>query len=127
VFGTVLTGCGTAHSPLEGTEWRLVSWTLSSLYAPQFNITARFAGGMVSGFSGVNEYSGPCRARADGAFMAGFVTSTLKAGPEAAKRAEGAYLALLREATSFRLEGDTLTFYDANGNVSLIFERLQPE
>jgi heat shock protein HslJ len=44
------------------------------------------------------------------------------AGPEPAMRAEGAYLTLLGQARSYRVEADRLTLFDAGGNESLFFE-----
>ncbi|MFU8891291.1 MAG: META domain-containing protein [Anaerosomatales bacterium] len=36
-------------------------------------------------------------------------------------RAEAAYMELLRAAATYRLDGTTLTLYDASGNESLLF------
>ena len=52
-------GCERGQSALEGTQWRLTEWTLSSLDPRDFEITAEFADGEVSGHSGVNSYGGP--------------------------------------------------------------------
>jgi hypothetical protein len=43
---------------VEGTQWRLTEWTLSSLNPRDFDITAEFADGKVSGHGGVNSYGG---------------------------------------------------------------------
>jgi heat shock protein HslJ len=111
---------------LEGSQWRLSEWTLSSLAAGDFNITADFAGGQISGRSGVNAYSGPVTLGADGSFAVGRLRSTLIAGTEPAMRAESAYLTLLGQARSWKIANGKLTLYDAGGNESLIFGRLEP-
>ena len=54
-----LVGCSRGVSELDGTQWKLTEWTLSSLRPGDFNITARFADGQISGHSGVNTYGGP--------------------------------------------------------------------
>lgn len=118
----VVAGCARGQHELDGTQWRLTEWTLSSLSAADFDITARFADGQVSGRSGVNNYGGSYRAGADKAFSVGPLASTEMAGPEPAMRAEGAYLLLLEQARSYRLVSGRLTLLDAGGNVSLVFE-----
>ena len=44
------------------------------------------------------------------------------AGPEPAMRAEGAYLKLLGQASSYKVVASQLILYDKGGNESLIFE-----
>ncbi len=126
-----LAGCGQAGGPLDGTSWRLVGWTLSSLHPLDFTITARFAEGRISGSAGVNSYGGPYKtgpgpltggSGAGDAFAAGPLAVTAMAGPEPAMRAEKAYLTLLGQARSFQVTGGRLTLYDQGGNESLLFE-----
>jgi len=117
-----LVGCARGRGELDGTQWRLTEWTLSSLSPAEFNITAKFADGQVSGHSGVNTYGGPYTADARGNFKVGLLASTEMAGPEPAMRAEGAYLTLLGQAKSYRVDAGRLTLLDAGGNESLIFE-----
>lgn len=115
-------GCSSADTALDGTRWRLSSWTLDSLNPADFTITAEFDGERISGNSGVNTYGGPYSLGPGATFSAGPLSSTLMAGPEPAMRAEGAYLTLLGQAESFKAEGSVLTLYDGAGNGSLIFE-----
>lgn len=122
----VLGGCERGASELDGTQWRLAEWTLSSLSPHDFSITAEFAGGNVSGHSGVNTYGGPYTVGARHGFAAGPLASTEMAGPEPAMRAEGAYLTLLAQARSYRLDAGRLTLFDAGGNESLIFDGVMP-
>lgn len=125
IFPIALAGaaaCRPARGPLEGTRWKLVAWTLSSLYPGDFTLTAAFSGGKITGHSAVNSYGGPYKAGPDGAFSVGPLESTLMAGPQDAMRAERAYLTLLAQARSYKLAGDTLTLYDQGGNESLIFQ-----
>jgi heat shock protein HslJ len=122
-----LAGCAATAAPsLEGSQWRLSEWTLSSLAASDFNISAAFANGEISGRSGVNAYSGPVTLGADGSFAIGRLRSTLMAGPEPAMRAESAYLTLLGQARTWKIANGKLTLYDAGGNESLIFGRAGP-
>ncbi|MEO6063354.1 MAG: META domain-containing protein [Thermoflexales bacterium] len=122
-----LPGCAAPAGPsLEGSQWRLSDWTISSLAASEFNITATFANGQISGRSGVNTYSGPVTVGADGAFAIGRLRSTLMAGTEPAMRAESAYLTLLGQAGTWKIANEKLTLYDPGGNESLIFGRAGP-
>jgi len=114
--------CSREHSELDGTQWALTEWTLSSLSPRDFSITARFADGTIAGHSGVNSYGGPYELGPRRAFAVGQLASTQMAGPEPAMRAEGAYLTLLGQAKSYRLSSGRLTLFDAGGNESLIFE-----
>jgi len=107
---------------LEGVQWRLTESSISSTDLGAAGITATFSKGTVSGFSGVNTYSGSCTAKADGAFQTGPLASTEMAGPEALMRAESAYLVLLASARRYRRGGTILTLFGAGDNELLIFE-----
>ena len=117
-----LVGCLRGDAELDETQWRLTEWTVSSLDARDFDVSARFADGKISGHSGVNSYGGPYASGPGRAFSVGQIASTEMAGPEPAMRAEGAYLALLGQARSYRVEAGRLTLFDAGGNESLMFE-----
>jgi heat shock protein HslJ len=116
-----LVACSSRGSPLDGTQWRLSEWTLSSLNPADFTITATFADGQISGNSGVNTYSGPYTLGPDAAFSAGPFVATQMAGSEPATRAETAYLTLLGQATSYEMVDGKLTLFDKGGNESLGF------
>jgi len=118
----LLVGCAREQSALEGTQWRLTEWTLSSLSPRDFDITAEFTDGSVSGHGGVNRYGGPYTTGSRHSFKVGTITSTEMAGSASAMRAEGAYLTLLGQARSYRVDAGRLTLFDAAGNESLIFE-----
>ena len=122
-LGVVACGSGPSSHALDGTSWRLSGWTLDSISPDQFTITAAFAHGRVSGSSAVNTYGGPYTTGPGSAFRVGQLASTEMAGTELAMRAEGAYIALLTAARSYKLAGGALTLYDAHGNESLIFRR----
>jgi heat shock protein HslJ len=132
VFAAALTGCTAADTPqagslpagstLEGTKWKLVGWTIDSVDPATVTITATFAGGQISGNSGVNSYSGPCTLGPGGAFSVGPLAATQMAGPEPAMHAEAVYLTLLGQAASYTVADGTLTLRDKGGNESLIFE-----
>jgi heat shock protein HslJ len=117
-------GCGGPaedDAALDGTQWRLTGWSLSSLDPNDFTITATFADSQVSGTSAVNSYSGPYTTGPGSAFSTGDLASTNMAGAEPAMRAETAYFKLLGEAASYRLDGSTLALHDADGQESLVF------
>ena len=119
-------GSGSEPATLVGTSWSLSGWTLSSLDPNDFTITAEFAEGKISGKSAVNTYFGPYTEGPGDAFSVGELAGTMMAGPEPDMRAEGAYLKLLSEAKSYKLDGGGLTLFDQNGNESLIFEAAAP-
>jgi len=115
-------GCASAGSTLDGTQWKLTGWTLSSLAASDFAISAKFAGWQISGNGGVNSYSGRYEVGPGDSFSVGPLASTRMAGPEPAMRAESGYMQLLEQAKSYKLADGKLTLYDAGGNESLSFE-----
>ena len=121
LLSAVVAGCTRGGDPLEGTQWRLSEWTVSSLSPADFTITAAFADGTISGRSGVNSYSGPYETGSGGSFSAGPLASTEIAGPKPAMRAEGAYLTLLTQARSYELAEGRLTLFDGSGNESLVY------
>jgi heat shock protein HslJ len=114
-------GSGADVATLDGTAWSLSGWTLSSLDPADFTITAQFADGKISGKSAVNNYSGPYTEGPGDAFSVGQLVSSMMAGPEPDMRAEQAYLTLLAQAASYKVDGGKLTLFDANGNESLTF------
>jgi len=116
----LLAACASTSSPrLDAHAWRLTAWSVSSLAATDFAITARFADGGVTGRSAVNTYRGTATIGPGNAIAFGPMITTRMAGPEPAMRAESAYLALLASATSYALDDGRLTLADAGGNVVL--------
>jgi predicted secreted protein len=109
------------ESPLDGTAWRLAGWSVSSLNPADFEITASFKEGRISGKAAVNSYSGPYTIGANGSLAVGMIMRTLMAGSGPAMQAEGLYFQLLAQARVYRLTGGGLTLLDANGNELLIF------
>jgi heat shock protein HslJ len=117
-----LVACSLAADPLNGTQWKLVGWTISSIDPATVTITAKFADGRISGNGGVNSYNGPYKVGSDSTFSAGPLVVTRMAGSEPAMRAEGVYLTLLAQARSCKIADGRLRLYDKGGNESLIFE-----
>jgi heat shock protein HslJ len=121
-LGALLAACATSPAPrLDGTTWRLSAWSVSSLRADEFEITARFADGGVSGRSAVNTYTGAVTIGPGNAIAFGPMATTRMAGPEPAMRAEGIYLRLLGDARSWSIDDGKLTLRDAKGNDRLVF------
>lgn len=118
-------GCaGDSNSfALDGTAWRLTSWSVNSASATDFEITLSFDDGVAGGQAPVNSYGGPYEARPDGTFRADSISSTLMAGEERANSAEAAYLSLLQQVGRYAVDGDELTLSDSRGNQVLVFER----
>ena len=122
-MGFVVSGCSGAKS-LDGTEWELTGWTVSSIDPVSVSITARFDDGQISGSSGVNIYGGPVKAGRGESFAAGPLAATEMAGSALEMRAESLYLTLLAQARFYQVTDTTLTLRDGGGNESLIFSRV---
>lgn len=97
---------------------------MSSVDPASTGITAAFADGRISGYAGVNRYSGAYSVSARDRFRAERINATSRASIDETKmRAESAYLALLDDARSLKVDAQRLVLHDANGNETLAFER----
>lgn len=122
-----LTGCEgliPGSSPLARTQWKLSSWSESSLDPSQFTITANFDDSTIFGTSAINSYSGSYIATASHCFSVGDLQMTLMGGSEEAMQAESIYFQLLQEAGKYTLNQTTLTLFDSFGNELLIFSKM---
>jgi heat shock protein HslJ len=125
----MLSGCATAKpgaasdaGDLTGVEWTLSSASVSSADLGAAGITATFDGTKVSGFSGVNQYSGPYTAGKDGSFKVGEIAGTLMAGEPAAMAAEQAYLAALATCDTYKVADGKLTLFTGKQE-TLVYEQ----
>lgn len=132
----VMAGCSAPSDPepeapaadptaLEGVEWVLTGTSVADVDSKVIGITAAFKDGQISGFSGVNTYSGPYKAGEDGSFDAGPLASTLIAGPEPAASTEVAFLKLVDAADKFAAADGKLTLTIPSGD-TLEFEAVEP-
>lgn len=113
---------GSARTPLEST---IGDWTLTQLAGDDgarlpANETARptlsiDGDGLVSGFSGVNRYTGSLSldALAQGQFSLGPVATTRMAGPPEAMDLESQFLETLSRVDAYGVEGDVLVLEGA--------------
>jgi inhibitor of cysteine peptidase len=113
-------GNDAVSSSLEGTQWKLAAWSASSLNPADFNISAAFANGQISGRSAVNLYSGSYSA-ANGAFSVGMLTMTLMASDENSMRAESLYHELLAQARHYHIASGQLVLANEANQDLLIF------
>jgi heat shock protein HslJ len=119
---TLLAACGSASDAGDptGVEWTLKEGS-GDTDMTRVGITARFEDGQLSGFSGVNQYSGPYTIDESGSFEAGPFAATLMAGPEPLMKAEQAYLKLLEGCDSYSVKNGTLTL-STDGEDTLVYE-----
>jgi heat shock protein HslJ len=119
----IVVGCGSSASnetpDLDGSSWRLSSWSVSSQDPADFTITAAFKDGTIAGNAAVNTYNGSYTVGPNDAFSAGPLATTKMAGPEADMQAETTYLQLLEAAKTCAVDGEELVLFDADGNESL--------
>jgi heat shock protein HslJ len=109
---------------LDGTAWRLVASSVSATDLGAAGITASFDDGRIGGSGGVNSYGATYTLGRAGSISVGDIESTLMAGSDEANAAEAAYFALLPQAASYEIAGETLTLVDSGGGEILIFERV---
>lgn len=121
-----ISGCARKQSvSLERTEWKLVSWSISSVKADAYEITASFDDETISGKSAVNSYSSQYSIDGDQISFTPFV-STEMAGPEDAMNAETKFFGLMEQVKTLKVEGIKLILMDENKNELLVFQMTSP-
>jgi len=119
-------GCehdGEDSTSLAGTDWRLQAWSVSSLDASHFTITATFDDSRISGTTAINSYSGAYSATTGGDFSVGTLYMTEMAGSDDEMRAERLYFELLEQARRYTVNETTLTLFDGGSNELLVFTK----
>ena len=112
--------------PLVGTDWVLDSYStggdaISSVIAGA-TVTAKFsADGNVTGNAGCNLYGGQYSLEGENFSVSSLYSTLMYCGTPGVMEQESAYLALLGNASSYRIEGDRLTLTDAAGTDFLFF------
>jgi len=142
VAALLLAGC-TSSGPVQpgpggdiGADPAGTSWVLSSMLdtngsmagvPSQPPVTLEFRDrGTLGGSGGCNRYGGSYQ-RNGSQVTIGQVFSTLRYCEEAGvSRRESAYLGLLGEVRMYRIEGDSLRFFDEVGKEVLVFSRASP-
>jgi heat shock protein HslJ len=134
MFGAIITvGCDsqpvwmkqevearTDPKSLGGGKWVLVSMN-SNGAIPGANLSLEFgANNAVSGFSGVNRFSGTCTT-STGQLKFGALVSTKMAGSPELMKTEQAYLAALASVRNFSLEGGLLRLNNDSGTTVVEF------
>ena len=112
-------GSGDVDPGLEGTRWELADAVADSA------VFITFSDGRLSGSSGVNRFSAPCR-YASGVLECELRTSTMMAGPPELMAQEHAVFAKLDAATGYRVGDGTLVLVDADGATLLSLIRSAP-
>lgn len=114
-------GCAAQPPGAASAEgaWKLVQLGDLHLHAGIEAPTLVVAGDEVSGFAGVNRYTG--RLADEGEFLFGPLASTRMAGPPAAMELETRYLSALQQATGWRVEEGQLRVVSGDDLVA-VFE-----
>jgi heat shock protein HslJ len=117
----LLAACGGSSSPLTGVTWKLVSYGTAdeSLAAvPDVETSLVFGeDGNAAGTMGCNQFNGAYEIRGD-QITFGPMASTLMACEEPLMNQETAVLAILSDAATFKISGDTLTITAGDGSVA---------
>ena len=100
---------------LKGRKFKLVS------AYPEMNITIEFGENKVYGFSAINNYFSEYLTDGD-IFSVKSIATTKKTASKEYREAENKYLNMLRDATSYKLNGNKLTIYTLLSGENLVFE-----
>jgi heat shock protein HslJ len=115
---------------LRGTLWHVIRYNdgqgnMTDVLSSR-SLTATFdASGQLSGFGGCNKYLAKHAASPSArTFNFEMIMMTTQQCPsDTLMEQEGSFMAALYMASSYRIEGDTLTLSDAEGNPAVIFKR----
>jgi heat shock protein HslJ len=124
-------GTGPQQS-LAGVTWYLVTFnsgTSGSLNVlPDTEITAFFDGsGIVSGSAGCNRYTASYSVSLNGLFIGSPATTKMNCNsPPGIMTQETYYLTTLQGASTYWIDGDTLTIKNTGGNPILTYSRIRP-
>jgi heat shock protein HslJ len=111
---------------LPGTEWELTAIAITSVNLVEgTTITLAFDEETLSGSAGCNRYFGGYTLDENRIAIGGIGSTEMYCGEAGVMEQEQLYLSLLGEVASARMDGDTLTLFDADGVPGLIFERVQ--
>lgn len=115
----MVAGCAMARA--SAVELNGTSWTLTRLgdaaSVPDTTVTLNFNDGAVGGNAGCNTYGGAYTLDEARISMGELFSTMMYCYPEEIMDQEVAYLEALRAATTFRVDGETLTLLDAEGDV----------
>lgn len=103
------------NNKLKGRKFKLVS------AYPEMNITIEFDENKVYGFSAINNYFSEYLTDGD-IFSVKSIATTKKTASKEYREAESKYLNMLRDATSYKLNGKKLTIYTLLSGENLVFE-----
>ncbi|WP_026927439.1 META domain-containing protein [Granulicoccus phenolivorans] len=121
----LLTGWADTAQPAAGPQLPGTSWELTELHqAPPVagtSITAAFTTEQISGSAGCNRYFGPVALGVGTISVSDALATTLMACDGPVMDQEYAYLAAVRDARAYRLDGDRLTLLDGSGHALAAF------
>ena len=103
------------NNKLKGKKFKLVS------AYPEMNITIEFGENKVYGFSAINNYFSEYLTDGD-IFSVKSIATTKKTASKEYREAESKYLNMLKDATSYKLNGKKLTIYTLLSDENLVFE-----
>ncbi len=110
---------------LENVEWQLVSYLgedgMADVLA-EASTTIEFVDGRAAGSAGCNRYFTTYKSDGDMLSLDDKIGKTMMACPEPVMAQEDAYLKLLPEAATYKIEDNQLTIFNEAGDAILVFE-----
>lgn len=106
--------------PLNGTGWTLTSLNDQPALS-ETTVTLNFQDGLASGSDGCNSYSSSYQASDGKLTIDKNIISTMMACKETIMTQSSAYTAMLIQAASYQVDGETLSLLDAGGKTLAVF------
>jgi heat shock protein HslJ len=132
MLGLLAAGAGctsVAGSPLNATEWKLVSYDNGSTMTPVLNgttITAEFTQDQMSGTAGCNHYFATYRVDGSSLRVEGAGSTEMYCTTPGVMDQESVYLSLFGIVQRYAVEGDRLTLSGDGGRTLLVYEKVIP-
>jgi heat shock protein HslJ len=126
VVGLILAGCTTTKT--QGVSLSGASWFLTSLEAepalPGALVTIEFSDGRINGSDGCNSYGGSLALKGGKISVGNDIISTMMAcAPDAIMQQAAAFYDALKQAATYKADGQRLTLLDAGGKTLATFTR----
>ncbi len=116
------TACAEGQTPLEGSEWTLVSLN-GKAPIQDHPITIQFNGTEVGGSAGCNGYGGQYEVEGTRLQVRGIGSTQMACLPEAVMDQEEEFHRTLQQVNAYRQAGDRLDLMEDDGQPVLVFER----
>jgi heat shock protein HslJ len=125
VIAMILSACtatNTSATPLNNTGWILVSLN-GQLVLSDPQVTINFENGKINGTDGCNSYGSSYTVKGSKFNVHQDIVTTMMACPNPIMQQAAAYITILTQSASYKIDGQQLTLLDASGKALATFTK----